>query len=74
MSEPAELEVNQPQPAAVPEDVIWTRIAMNVREKRSWMRDGSDDALYVPGVFGASVNSQAIETRLQLVDSLAETR
>ena len=31
MPEPAELEVNQPQLVAVPEDIVWTRIAMNVQ-------------------------------------------
>ena len=30
--------------------------------------------MHIPGVFGTSVNSQAVETRLQFIDSLADPR
>ena len=73
MPEPAELEVNQPQLVAVPEDIVWTRIAMNVREKWSRMLDGRNDGMHLQRVLRPKVNSQTFEARLQFMDSLAES-
>jgi hypothetical protein len=74
MAKTAELEVNQAQFVVDQEDIIWARIAVDIRKKRPRVLSRVDDRFKASNFVGVGVNAYAVEAGLELLDPHVDVR